>query len=406
MDISVAAASFIFFFCLVALVLLTFIIGTYAAYSLFVTLVSTASGSDEVIWPGEPLQENVPLFIFFCWILAVWAVPAYFVLDYAGVTGLRCLFLIIGFLWFMFPISLLSALSGSSRWIIFRSAVVQLFAKQAPTVLGFYLSTLALVVICTWIFYQGATGPIPAIGAAGLVGAAWVLIYGRLLGRLAWLLSETRLKKKRKKNGKVEESEVQVIGSWGPTEDDDDEADDEAKESDTELELQMPPGQKKMKRLRDRFPAADSRTAPPPEEPPVKLPAPVLNAAGEEDPLGPSTGSYGIAAEQATPIQPSNEAQTAPTDPELQAFQMAPHSESAPVSLPPSATPELTKLERELLGPRTPKPPPRPLLLKGVYTFPFYSTSLRAFASLAFGLIAMNGLLHALVAKWMQLFLE
>jgi hypothetical protein len=405
MDIGLAAASFIFFFCLVALILLTLIIGTYAAYSLFVTLTGTAAGSDEIIWPGEPLQENVPLFIFFCWILAVWSVPAYFVLDYAGVTGLRSLFLIIGFLWFMFPISLLSALSGSSRWIIFRTAVVQLFAKQAPTVLGFYLSTLALVGICTWIFYLGATGPIPAIGAAGLVGAAGVLIYGRLLGRLAWLLSETRLKKKRKKNGKVEESEVQVIGSWGPTEDDDD-ADGEAKESDTELEMPALPDKQKRKKLRDRFPAADSSTAPPPEEPPANLPAPVFNAAGEEDPLGPSSGAYGIATEQAAPIQPSNEEQTAPTDPELQAFQMAPHSQSAPASLPPTATPELTKLERELLGPRTPKPPPRPLLLKGVYTFPFYSTSLRAFASLAFGLMAMNGLLHVLVAKWMQLFLE
>jgi hypothetical protein len=406
MDLSLALASFVFFFCLVALVLVTLIFGTYAAYSLFVTLVGTAAGSDEIVWPGEPLQENVPLFIFFCWILGIWAVPAYLVLDYAGVTGLRSLFWIIGFLWLIFPVSLLSSLSASTRWIIFRPSVVRLFAKQLPTVLGFYLSTLALVGVCTWIFYIGATGPIPAIGAAGLVGAAGVLVYGRLLGRLAWLLGETRLKTKRKKNGKIEETEVQVIGSWGPTGDDDDEEEDENKESDTELEMPALPGMKKKKRLRDRFPAADLSTAPLPEEPAANLPAPVLNAAGEEDPLGPSSGSYGIATEQATPAQPASEEETAPTDPELEAFQMAPKAESGPVSMPPSATPDLTKVEQELLKPRQPKPPPRPLLLRGVYTFPFYSSSLRAFATLAFGLICMNGLMHALADKFTQLFPE
>jgi hypothetical protein len=395
LDVGAAAASFVFFLSLVGLAFLSLIVCTYAAYSLFVALVNTAAGSDEVIWPGEPLQENLPLLIYFGWILAVWAVPVYLVLNYAGVGVWPRAIVIVGFLWLVFPVSLLSSLSGTSRWIVFRPVIVQLFVKQGWTALGFYLSTAVLLSICLEIFYLGATGPIPAIGAAGLVGAAGVLVYGRLLGRVAWLFSQTRLKKKLKKDGKVEtEEEVQVFGSWGAMEDE--EADEEeAKESDTEPELPPPPRKKKKKRLRDRIRTIDPWAAPPAEEPAAVLPTPVLNAAGEEDPLGPAGGSYNVAPEQALPKA---------TDPELQPFGLAPESEASPAPLPAPANLELTKLERELLAPRPPIPPPQPLLLKGVYTFPFYSTSLSAFASLAFGLIGVNGFLHVLVAQWLQVF--
>lgn len=105
-------------------VLVSLLVYSYAAYSFLETLENTASGNDEVIWPGDPLPDWIWRLWYLAWIVAVWAVPLYFVLGYHTLTPWQFAVALLALLWLIFPVSLLSSMSGSSRWIIFRPSVL------------------------------------------------------------------------------------------------------------------------------------------------------------------------------------------------------------------------------------------------------------------------------------------
>src|SRR5947209_11126748 len=106
MDVAAAGHFILFFSILVGLILVGLLVFSYGAYSFFVTLIDTAAGSDEIIWPGEPIQDWLFKIWYLGWVLAVWAVPATFAL---GVFALpRPIFAawLGGFLWLVFPVGL------------------------------------------------------------------------------------------------------------------------------------------------------------------------------------------------------------------------------------------------------------------------------------------------------------
>jgi hypothetical protein len=107
--------------------------------------------------------------------------------------------------WLVFPVSLLSSLSGESRFMIMRGPILKGLARCRRATLHFYASTFGLLLASGGLVYFCLVGweeTLPAtLGTAAdivsivvllpMVGAAGglvLLLYGRLLGRLAWLM--------------------------------------------------------------------------------------------------------------------------------------------------------------------------------------------------------------------------
>lgn len=161
---------------------------SYAAACFLRVLESTAAGMPEVeAWPDPVWKEWMAQLIYLGWITALPVVVSYGVAKLTEVLGGPFWPVLGGSLFLIFPIVLLSALEANSVWIPLTLPIVRsLFVLWWGWIL-FYAETGALagVVLALIVFGRGSLGA-PAIIAAGPYLAAFVLIYARLLGRLAW----------------------------------------------------------------------------------------------------------------------------------------------------------------------------------------------------------------------------
>ncbi|HVS37348.1 MAG TPA: hypothetical protein VMS17_17435, partial [Gemmataceae bacterium] len=126
---------------------------------------------------------------------------------------LRFILLAVPGLWLLFPIALFSTLSGSSRWFVFRPVIVWRLLRVAPSTLTVYfLSALlaaGLAVLVDAAVARGWWWMAPVVAPAA---SAALLIYARLLGRLAarmGRLPTSKRKTAKKKRKKVAGVEVQ-----------------------------------------------------------------------------------------------------------------------------------------------------------------------------------------------------
>src|SRR3954447_25531347 len=106
----------------------TVIVGTYVfAYAshCFLTVVEqTSAGNDEVVWPKEPYQDWLWEAVYMLWLTALWLGPIVLALRAvtaanagAGVAS-EVIVAAAVCVWLFFPITLLSSMSGSSRWVL------------------------------------------------------------------------------------------------------------------------------------------------------------------------------------------------------------------------------------------------------------------------------------------------
>src|ERR1700747_3245138 len=135
MDIGAAGHLILFFSILVGLILVGLLVFSYAAYSFLVTLIDTAAGTDEIIWPGEPIQDWLFKIWYLGWVLAVWAVPASLVVGAFGLRWPVFALWLVAFLWFIFPVALLSSLSAQTWLVVFRPTIVRLLVKHVGATL-------------------------------------------------------------------------------------------------------------------------------------------------------------------------------------------------------------------------------------------------------------------------------
>src|SRR5262249_27520402 len=124
MDIGAAGSSLIFFSLLIALILVGLLIFSYAAYSFLVVLSNAAVGDDEVLWPGEPIQDWFFKGWYLAWLVAVWAVPASFIVRLLNPPRPLFAVSVVACLWLLFPVGLLSSLSAESRLLMLRPVIV------------------------------------------------------------------------------------------------------------------------------------------------------------------------------------------------------------------------------------------------------------------------------------------
>ena len=122
----------------------------YAGYRFLIIVQQTAAGVDEIDWPTDPLLDKLPRAAYLAALLAICIVPAGFFLklrpDFAiGGSPLITFFVAAAaILWALFPVLLFSALSASSPWVIFRSAVLSFFLRRFDAAAVFYLVSALL----------------------------------------------------------------------------------------------------------------------------------------------------------------------------------------------------------------------------------------------------------------------
>jgi hypothetical protein len=314
---------------------------SYAAYCFFVVVQDTAAGLDEVVWPGEPVGEWLVRGAVLVWLTMCWLAPLGMFLRVAAPGLFRddpvTVLLAVGvILWLFVPVAVLSSLSGGSRWVFFRPKLLVGLARVAPTTLGFYASTALLLAATLGLWYAALTRKGLLIPVASAVGAASLLIYARLLGRVAWKLNRLRPLRRRRSSAQTKEE----LPAAGPVA--------------VEDPWAVPPPKRKK-----RKPPKTSTEAP---------------------------DVYPLATEEAPAAPP-------PVEVPLDGY--APIDEPLP-PLPPPDLPEASNLEQRLAE-RTPqaKAPAHPLF-SGVYTFPFYEKSAKAWLCLTLGGAFLGGVVSML----------
>ncbi|HLJ94325.1 MAG TPA: hypothetical protein VKU02_14155 [Gemmataceae bacterium] len=375
MDIAAAGYLILFFSILVALVLVGLLVLSYLAYSFLVVLSNTAVGNDEVLWPGEPMQDWFFNAWYLAWVVAVWAVPTSLLIGFLGPPRPLIAVYVGACLWLLFPIGLLSSLSAESRLAVLRPTILRQLFQYPGVTLGFYMSSGLVLALCGGLTYaavfgiglQGLDQPLIWMPLAAGFCAAGSLIYARLLGRLAWITSQAR----------GEEEPVPM------------------KES-ARADEPSPPRKQIKRRPKKTSRAVDPWAIPEKETPrkPAK-PAP-SRAALPEDPYGPAEGSYELVAEN-VPAVPEDLPARNPKHEEVAPYSVSPPAGKARGRLPGAEPPEVSRYEMELAVGRELPPLPALPFVTGVYSFPFYSRAVRPCFILTLGLFAMIGLLRLLM---------
>jgi hypothetical protein len=330
----------------------------YAAHCYLVVTQTTAAGLDKVEWPDDPVTDWLPRSVFLVGLLLLWLAPVGILCralrhDFLPDDGgLRFLILAVPGVWLLFPVGLLSSLASSSRWETVSPTVLGKMLRIFPSVLLFYLCTAPLFAAASALVWVGLFTPVwYALPLASAGGSAVLLIHARLVGRLAWLMGETENKPTAKKKPKS--------GAGKRT------------------KAARPP------RARASH---DPWAAPAAEE----------EESHEETPPAPGYRVVEQDKEEPRPARPSY------LDPEPEPYVMADPAPE-PEAAPPAERLNLDKgrVEQELaLRTRTPpNPPPAIPLVSGVYTFPFYPTSAKAWVWLG-----LSGLVTGVFWRMMMQF--
>ncbi|MFO0815519.1 MAG: hypothetical protein U0796_20065 [Gemmatales bacterium] len=196
------------------------------------TIIYTSAGSHAVDWGTDGWKENVVIFlrIGYYFVLAMMMATPMLVFNGLGIGY---------YLWmmatlFIFPIFLFSGLASLTFWNFLHGEVIKKTIAKGHYYLTMYLLSLVIFAMTGGAVYFTMSYLVVVLISAPLAAAAW-LIYGRLLGRMAWLLQqEPKRKKKKKKKKKVEgessqeadsieeaeeESELVASNEKGPRED-------------------------------------------------------------------------------------------------------------------------------------------------------------------------------------------
>ena len=184
----------------ICLLVVTGIVGCYtfgyAGVSLLSVLQETAAGNEELTWPDDALPDKVGRALYFGMVLAVVLIPVGILAHalrevlFPEDSGLRLLVVAGPGLWLFLPIGLLSSLSSTMRWLMFRPAIIVRMLRLFPATALFYLTTAVMAGLAGFAWYNAffsKNGAFVLLVAAPLSGWMW-LLYARLLGRLAALI--------------------------------------------------------------------------------------------------------------------------------------------------------------------------------------------------------------------------
>ena len=203
-------------------------LAVYVAHCFLVVLEGTAVGTEEVVWPDEPMFDWLWQVFYLAWLAGAWAAPSLILvrmltLDYG--TGPWLVAVGGGLFWLLAPIGLLSSLGGGTPWLPLSLGLFPRLAQRPKATFLFYLLSAPVVAAGTaGVYYGLARADVPALGRllAGAVAAAALLLYARLMGRLGFVLSFTagpgERRRKRRRNRRPRERAVAVTDPWAAPE--------------------------------------------------------------------------------------------------------------------------------------------------------------------------------------------
>jgi hypothetical protein len=191
-------------------VIFGFVFALFAAHHFMTAVQSTGSGAKDVVWMSEPILDHFWKVFYLAWLIGLWLGPAYLI-GRAYTAGSESAWLKLAVplavFWLCYPVSQLSSLSGSTIWIPLHPDVFARLAQKPGVVLGFYLLSAAVLAVFgvafKWVFLTAGQYELLLAGTPLLIAAG--LAYGRLIGRLAFVLAFTKplmeRRKKRKPDG-------------------------------------------------------------------------------------------------------------------------------------------------------------------------------------------------------------
>lgn len=164
---------------------------SYAAGCAICIIEATAAGIDRIeAWPEPNWKEWMLQLIYLTWIAAAPTVAAYGIAKLSETQGGPFWPVLCGGFFLMFPIVLLSAMEANSPWVLLSLPVLKSLFVVCGGWLTFYLLTGTLLTLVAVLagFLQERSILLAGIILGPPVAAA-ILIYARLLGRLAWKIS-------------------------------------------------------------------------------------------------------------------------------------------------------------------------------------------------------------------------
>jgi hypothetical protein len=185
----------LFMFLLVGVAVIALWVGCYAGHSFLTVLEQTAAGSDDVRWPDQPFVDWLGPGAYFWALAGFWASVTWLaVRTLSGqLAPLAQVGLCAGLAAFFFPLSLLSSVSATSRWVLLRGAVLRRLRQRWDASAAFFAVSAVLLgglALANYSLFSGqAAALLSPIGAFASV--VLFLIYARLIGKL-WCLANAR----------------------------------------------------------------------------------------------------------------------------------------------------------------------------------------------------------------------
>ncbi|MDY3562833.1 hypothetical protein R5W23_004313 [Gemmata sp. JC673] len=193
---------------LVGSTLLGFLFLLHAASYYLSVLEGTAAGAKEIPWQSEALTDNFLKVFYLAWLIGLWAGPAYLIGRAVGPSEPWLKFVIpLLVMWALYPVSQLTSLSASTAWMPLNADVFARLVQKPAVTAGFFALTVPVYAVFglafKWAFLTKGEYPLLFVGMPLL--AVSMLLYARLLGRLAFALLFTKdLLRRRKKKPRPE----------------------------------------------------------------------------------------------------------------------------------------------------------------------------------------------------------
>lgn len=181
---------------------------SYAATCATVIFDETAGGNDHIAdWVTGSWNEWAGYLYYIGYVMFMVAALGYGVVYLCGGTMSARLGGILLAEYILFPVTYLSVLEKNSIAYLLSWPVIRGMLRQTVTVLHFYLLTGALLGVWVGLFWKFGTDNIMVgLLLCGSGFASVSLIYPRLLGRLAWVLTRDLPRKKRRRVQPVAET--------------------------------------------------------------------------------------------------------------------------------------------------------------------------------------------------------
>lgn len=164
---------------------------SYAASCGLAVLESTAAGLDRIeAWPDPQWKEWMAQMLYLGWIGAIPLAVSYGLAVLAGLGGTRVELALPLIFFVVYPVSLLSALEANSIWAPLTVPIfISLFRWFWCWLVFYILAGLLAAGLAAGFLYAVGSGQTSLLLVLGPLVAAAVLVYFRLLGRLAWRMT-------------------------------------------------------------------------------------------------------------------------------------------------------------------------------------------------------------------------